>query len=409
MKKTTAPTTPDKQAPVATPPSETVAPPAVTAPAAAPNFSLQHSAFSLSPAAPAAATSSLSPAHAPQALPTRSPRQSLCPPQLRRLPRDSRAPFLCKSIQSHGRRRGWQVLSKVRSTYTPCLDADLKGIFFGRFEIHFPDFSFSLLFASVITTVQTMSNAVDRVLLQVLQHTGYPVSVTPKTDLQTHASMVTATPKTPVHAVFINPARAQGCSNYLVAMQAAMILVKWSDPRRVPDFMLDGKAIQSVVKQFLNDERVLRLPNSVAMPYVQSICQGLALQLTSAPVQILAADWCYKNCPELEEEQRTHVRQELRDASACLTKDIRMQTPEFIFTRNATMNAAYAAWWSALAEDTQVLLPYEFFGFKDKGMELYGKATGGFPDNPNRYCEVVDSWAVELEMRDWYKWQFRQG
>lgn len=254
-----------------------------------------------------------------------------------------------------------------------------------------------------------MPNAVERVLLQVKQQTGYPVSVTPKNDLQTHASMVTATPKTPVHAIFINPARAQGCSNYLVAMQAAMILVKWADTRRVPDFVLDGKAIQSVVKQFLSDERVLRLPNSVAMPYVQSICQGLALQLTSAPVQILAADWCYKNCPELEEEQRTHVRQELRDASACLTKDIRMQTPEFIFARNATMNAAYAAWWSALAEDTQVLLPYEFFGFKDKGMELYGKATGGFPDNPNRYCEVVDNWAVELDMRDWYKWQFRQG
>ena len=253
-----------------------------------------------------------------------------------------------------------------------------------------------------------MKDTVDKVLFLVQQKTGYPVSVTTRQDLQSHASMITATPKTPVHAIFINPTYER-CSNYLVALQAAMILIKWADRQRIPDFMLDGQAMQPIIKQFLSDERVLRFDKTVVLPFVQSICQGLALQLTSTPVQILAADWCYKNCSELEDEQRTLVRQELRQASACLTKEIREQTPEFIFARNATMNAAYAAWWSALAEDTQALLPYEFFGFKDKGMQLYSKAMGGFPDNPNRYCEVVDSWADALDMRSWYKWHYRQG
>ena len=253
-----------------------------------------------------------------------------------------------------------------------------------------------------------MNEAVDRVLFLVHRQTGYPVSVSPRKDLQTHASMITATHETPVHAIFINPA-FERCANYLVAMQAAMILVKWADPQRIPDFVLNRQEIQSIVEKFLRDERVLRIEKTLARPFIQSLCQGLALLLTSTPVQILAADWCYKNCPELEAEQRTHVRQEIRQASASLTKEIRQRTPEYIFARNATMNAAHAAWWSALAEDTQALLPYEFFGFKDKGLQLYSKAMGGFPDNPNRYCEVVDSWADALDMRSWYKWQYRQG
>jgi hypothetical protein len=253
-----------------------------------------------------------------------------------------------------------------------------------------------------------MQVAVDRVLALVHQQTGYTVSVTSRKDLKTHASMITATPDTPVHAVFINPAYDR-CSNYLVALQAAMILVKWADPKRIPDFVLNAEEMRSAVERFLGDERVVRFDKTVVLPFIQAICQGLALQLTSTPVQILAADWCYKNCPEFEEEQRIHVRQELRQSSACLTKEIRQQTPEFVFERNATMNAAYAAWWAALSEDTQVLLPYEFFGFKEKGMKLYGKALSCFQDNPNRYCEVVDSWADVLDMRSWYGWQYRRG
>jgi len=253
-----------------------------------------------------------------------------------------------------------------------------------------------------------MLKAVEKVLELVRKQTGYPVTVTNMPGIKMHSTLRTASAVSPAHVILLNPAYERS-GNYLTALNAATILVKWADPQRVPDFYQAGEAVEAAVKTLSGDERLRGEGMADARTCAETLCHLLLQHLSSLPVVMIAADWCYRNFPELEEEQRVQVRQELREASACLTKEVRERTPEFIFSKSAVMNAAYAAWWAALAEDTQALLPYEFFGFKEDGMRLYGKTLGGFTDNPNRYCEVIDSWAEELGLRTWYTWQFRQG
>ena len=67
------------------------------------------------------------------------------------------------------------------------------------------------------------------------ERTGFRVAVTPKPDLSTHASMQSATAALPVHQIFVNP-KYENVADYLVAMQCAMLLLKWSDPEHVVDF-----------------------------------------------------------------------------------------------------------------------------------------------------------------------------
>ena len=45
----------------------------------------------------------------------------------------------------------------------------------------------------------------DKVIGLVKQKTGYPVSVTPSSEIQTHSSMKSATDNIPVHSILVNP------------------------------------------------------------------------------------------------------------------------------------------------------------------------------------------------------------
>jgi len=45
------------------------------------------------------------------------------------------------------------------------------------------------------------------------------------------------------------------------------------------------------------------LPQAALRQFVSQIVSGLLLQLTSAPMELLAMEWCHEKCPGLREEQ----------------------------------------------------------------------------------------------------------
>ena len=68
-----------------------------------------------------------------------------------------------------------------------------------------------------------------KVFKLVEERTGYPVSVVGDPSLDTMAGMRAATAAAPVHLVKVNPDYEQ-VGNYLIALQCAMLLVKWHNP-----------------------------------------------------------------------------------------------------------------------------------------------------------------------------------
>ena len=243
----------------------------------------------------------------------------------------------------------------------------------------------------------------QKVISLVEERTGFRVSVTPKPDLPTHASMQSATPAVPVHSIFINP-KYENVANYLVAAQCAMLLLKWSDPERVMDFCVDERFLKTFVTELGNRPPKEGMSEQQASAYTQMIVGGLAHQLTSAPIQILAAQWCVNHCPGLWEEQRVSMVREIRELADGLAPRIKLITPPEVFDRNAAMNAAYTLWWAELVEETQATLPYETLGYLGKGRELLDALQAVGTADKRRYQAVVDSWAAILDMEKWYKW-----
>jgi len=70
--------------------------------------------------------------------------------------------------------------------------------------------------------------------------TGYKVSIGSGTGFTGFARMITVTPQRPSHAITINQ-HYSNIGDYIVALQCAMLLIKWSDPKKIPVFMVDDE------------------------------------------------------------------------------------------------------------------------------------------------------------------------
>lgn len=246
---------------------------------------------------------------------------------------------------------------------------------------------------------------VESLLKLVEERTGYPVSISTQKNLPTHSSMIMARKDSPAHVIFLNPAH-ESVGNYLIVLQCRMVLMKWAGDRLF-DFVPQPENISPVIQEVISHARKTGMPGDRAKALAQMIVTGLLQQLNSMPTQMLAADWCFAECPSLRAEQNKSMMGEMRDFSRSLSTEIRKMTPASIFDRNASMNAAYTVWWSRLSGEQQALLPYKALGFLEKGEALFAAYTQAKAGDEPQYCRVVDAWAGVLGMSQWYQWNPR--
>ena len=241
------------------------------------------------------------------------------------------------------------------------------------------------------------------------EKTGYKVSVSVDNTITTHASMVSASSSVPVHMVKVNP-KYEKYGDYLVAVQCAMLLIKWGDPERIPDFAILDKNVAYLQNKFAKQVVAKGMPVDTARQYANMIVMGILQQLNSLPIQIISMDIIADLCPGLHLLQEESVNNEMREASAVFTPQVKKLSPKEIFDRNAVMNAAYAIKWSRVSGDTMVLLPYRSLGYLTRGEKLLEKyEVLSTKKDPDRYIETVDAWAKDLQMETWYEWHYRKA
>jgi hypothetical protein len=245
-----------------------------------------------------------------------------------------------------------------------------------------------------------------RGLLGVVERqTGYAVAIT-RGDIRTHSAMVSASLDQPVHAVYINP-QYEKWGDYLAAMQCAMLLIKWADPTRIPDFGLDKQVVTLHVQRIAR--KVKGLPASSAVQYAHMVVTGLLQQVNSVPMQMMAMEICRKHCPSLWTQQQESVANELREMAGVLAKRVREMSPKEIYERSVAINAAYVYNWAEESGDHSVTLPYEALGYSKMGVELLNAYRAVDRDSKDSYPVAVDAWAHMLDIVGWYTWSYRKA
>ena len=242
---------------------------------------------------------------------------------------------------------------------------------------------------------------VDRILKLVREKTGYEATVARDESVTSHSAMKTASADNPAHFIMVNP-KYERTANYLVVLQSAGILLKWADPNRIPEFVIRSDDIERFAQKLMPEPHV-PLQGKVYL------IRHLLIQLASLPAELMTADWCYRECPALRDEQRLCMTNQLREASAAVAPKIKAVTPKFIFDRNAVMNSVLTLWWAEVEGSKIALLPYQALGFLKQGEELFGDFRSVVSDDPERHVKVVDLWATRLGLKDGYRWLFRKG
>lgn len=249
----------------------------------------------------------------------------------------------------------------------------------------------------------------QKIMDLVEEKTGFRVSILVDNTITTQVAMVSASSFSPMHLVKVNP-NYEKYGDYLVAVQCAMLLIKWADPQRIPDFAILEKKIGYIKDKFEKEVMAKGIPIDSARQYSTMIVSGILQQLNSLPIQMFSMHMVANLAPGLRLLQEESVNNELREASASFTPQVKAITPKEIFERNATMNAAYAINWSKVSGNTMALLPYQALGYISPGEKLLQKYEAlSTKKDPDRYIETVDAWAEELKMATWYEWRYRKA
>jgi hypothetical protein len=94
---------------------------------------------------------------------------------------------------------------------------------------------------------------------------------------------------------------------------------------------------------------------------------------------------------------------QIQDNLQALSPDMKKIAPKKIYQSNTAMNAAFAEFWAKENSDPTFSLPYKAAGFQKAGEELLA-FVAKIPVDPSADRELVDAWADQLNLGNWYRW-----
>jgi hypothetical protein len=91
-----------------------------------------------------------------------------------------------------------------------------------------------------------MNQDTEKLLDLVAQKTGYKVSVGQTKDITSFARMVSASQANPMHIIDVNE-KYHKLGDYIVAVQCAMLLIKWTNPEKIPSFVVRDEKMNYLI------------------------------------------------------------------------------------------------------------------------------------------------------------------
>jgi hypothetical protein len=110
--------------------------------------------------------------------------------------------------------------------------------------------------------------------------------------------------------------------------------------------------------------------------------------------------------PELRAFQQQSIDSQLQENMYALSPRAKELAPEEIIRPNASMNAAFAKFFSELWNAPIVFAPYIAAGYSQVAAELLGYHEQ-IPADCNHDRELVDAWAKHLGLDRWFRTRAR--
>jgi hypothetical protein len=254
-----------------------------------------------------------------------------------------------------------------------------------------------------------MKSAGTNLLVEAVEKTtGFKVVVDTIEGIFEDAQMISARPEMPVHSIRVSKAKLS-CAEYIVAVQCAMLMRLWSNPKRIPVFCPIAEKTRYLADRMANSKPLTQFTAKLAGQTSHQLVHGLLTQLRSMPIEIQTIRDCRAQCPDLLDMQAAAVESQLRLTSENFSPQIRSFTPEEIWKNSVSMSGAYALNWSEISGSSLAMLPYQSAGFADTAATLLAEINTRPDRTSEGYTQIVDAWARQLGLRTLYEWEYRNG
>ena len=260
---------------------------------------------------------------------------------------------------------------------------------------------------SHVKSLETGNAETAKLIALVEKETGFRVTVGTTDNATADAEMISAAPGHPVHLINVST-RCLTVADYIVAVQCVMLLTMWSHPQGVPVFEVVPEKLDYAIRKAAGCRGLAKLPQALAEQTVTKMVLGLLHQLISTPSELIAMEYCHRECPGLLGQQADALAQILRRNTGNLRAEIKEMAPPEIWIANQSLCATLARGWCDLIEDEVAMLPYNSIGVEGTAKKLVGICRSVRGTMGERSVGTVDRWANELGLRSLYTWAFRK-
>jgi len=224
---------------------------------------------------------------------------------------------------------------------------------------------------------------------------GRPVHVEEDSSLTSHATVVTARGGLPAHFVRYRP--GAGPVDYLIAYQLGFLIRAFSMPPE-QRFLVGSTAMEQ-------QEGVRALGLDVLEPEMAKwMVTNLIIQLRTFSVGIRVDDWIRNGFPTLVPMQNESAKTQMLQNEASLAPSVRGKFPKKLVAANASMNAAFAAYWSRIFGDPRYSIPYRALGYDLVAGELLSVAER-ISDAPEQDRDLIQGWGDLLNLSGSFHFQ----
>lgn len=246
--------------------------------------------------------------------------------------------------------------------------------------------------------------SVESILKNVETSTGKPVKFVEKDELGVFATVKMARRSMPAHIILYRR-QHDPIINHLVAHECGHILRMFGIPeekRLIPARPKDDRAALQELEKDLKKLSSM-MPTREVMRVVNTWRDGLVLQLTNYPPDIMIEKWIYDAYPELRPYQLQSLERQRDQALGCLSKNIQMITPPKIYNASNIMNYVF---FSILGDYIKVDLAksYRNTPFIKKGKQLIKLTEKDYVNTYEGDIAMINKWAEFLRLSKWFEW-----
>lgn len=246
--------------------------------------------------------------------------------------------------------------------------------------------------------------SVKSILNEVEATTGKPLKFIERIDMGVFATVKMARKSMPAHIIYYRRQHDE-IINHLVAHECGHILRMFGVPEEKRLIPAKTRNESVVLREVGGDLKKISkiIPMSVLTQLVNTWRDGLVLQLTNYPPDIMIEKWIYDGYPELRAYQLQSLKRQNEQALKGISKDIQKTVPAKIYNSSNIMNCAF---FNILGDHIKADLakPYSNTPFFKKGKQLVKLTEKDYVNTYEGDISMIDKWAEYLGLTNWYEW-----